>query len=258
MQIVTWNVNSIRVRAERALAWIDRVQPDLICLQELKCQDEQFPREGFAARGYHLAMRGQKTYNGVGVLSRRPFDAVEPVIPIADDPQARGISVQVGDLRVVDLYVPNGQEVGSEAYSYKLRWLDGLLDWLSRTCRPDEQVILCGDFNIAPDDRDVYDPELWRERVLCSTPERERLQALMAWGLSDALRHFTDAPAQYTWWDYRNLGFQKREGLRIDHFLVSAPVLARAKGVEIDRDERREKKDQPKPSDHAPVKLILE
>ena len=254
MRIATWNVNSVRARLDRALAWLDSARPDLVCLQEVKCQQDAFPRDAFEARGYHVHVHGQKTYNGVALLSRdEPVDVV-PIFPLADDPAARGIAATVGGIRVVDLYVPNGKEVGSESYDYKLRWLDGLGQWLSDQHSPDQAIILTGDFNIAPDDRDVYDPEGWRDQVLCSVPERDRFQRLLGWGLSDALRHFTDAPAQYTWWDYRNLGFQKREGLRIDHFLVSAPVLARAKAVTIDKDERRGKG----ASDHAPVLLDLE
>lgn len=254
MKIATWNVNSVRARLDRALAWLDRARPDLVCLQEVKCQHDVFPREGFEARGYHVEVHGQKTYNGVALLSlEKPVDVV-PIFPLADDAAARGIAATVNGIRVVDLYVPNGKEVGSESYDYKLRWLEGLAQWLISHHQPGDPVILTGDFNIAPDDRDVYDPEGWRDKILCSDPERERLKRLMDWGLHDALRHFTDEPAQYTWWDYRNLGFQKRQGLRIDHFLVSAPVLARARSVTIDRDERRGQG----ASDHAPVLLELE
>ena len=258
MRITTWNVNSIRARKDRALAWLDRVQPDLVCLQELKCTDDVFPREPFEAKGYQIATYGQKTYNGVGLLSRASLQDVAQVHPLPDDPAARGIAATIDGVRVIDLYVPNGKEVGSESYAYKLRWLDGLATWLRERHRPDEPLLICGDFNIAPDDRDVYDPEAWREQVLCSTPERDALRVLIDWGLTDALRHFTDAPGLYTWWDFKTFGFQRKQGLRIDHFLVTAPVLARAQGVDIDIDERRgDKKDAEKPSDHAPVSLTL-
>lgn len=253
MKIATWNVNSVRARLERALAWLDKVQPDLVCLQEVKCQQDVFPRDRFEERGYHVEVHGQKTYNGVALLSReKPVD-VGPIFPLAEDTAARGIAATVGGIRVVDLYVPNGKEVGSESYDYKLRWLDGLERWLVENHRPSDPLILTGDFNIAPDDRDVWDVELWRDKVLCSEPERSRFQRLLGWGLTDALRRFTDAPAQYTWWDYRGLGFQKRQGLRIDHFLATDAVMARATGVTIDRDERRGEG----ASDHAPVVLEL-
>lgn len=254
MRIATWNVNSVRARLDRALAWIDRVQPDLVCLQELKCQAEQFPHEGFLARGYHAVVHGQKTYNGVGILSRHPLEDAGPIRLLDDDDAARAIAATAGGVRVVDLYVPNGKAVDSDSYHYKLRWLDGLQRWLEANHTPDQPLILCGDFNIAPDDRDVYDPVGWKDQVLCSDPERERYRRLLGWGLTDALRNFTEEAAQYTWWDYRNLGFQKRQGLRIDHFLVSAPVLARARSVTIDREERK----GAGASDHAPVLLELD
>lgn len=253
MRIATWNVNSVRARLDRALAWIDRVQPDLVCLQELKCQHAQFPGEGFEARGYQAVVHGQKTYNGVAILSRLPIEDAATVQPLTDDAAARGIAATVAGIRIVDLYVPNGKAVGTESYDYKLRWLDGLLAWLDQHHKSIEPVLVCGDFNIAPDDRDVHDPAAWHEQVLCSTPERDRYQALLRWGLQDALRHFTDEPAQYTWWDYRNLSFQKRMGLRIDHFLVTPAVLERAERVWIDREERK----GTGASDHAPVILEL-
>ena len=253
MRITTWNVNSIRARLDRAVAWVERAQPDLLCLQELKCEDHVFPRERFEALGLHLATYGQKTYNGVGLISRSPLEDVVTDLPLAGDPQARGIAATVDGVRVVNLYVPNGSEVGSDKYAYKLAWLDALLAWVSDNASPDDPLVICGDFNITRDDRDIYDPEAWREKVLCSTPERERLEALLDWGLTDAFRHFDDSAGQYTWWDYRNLGFQKRQGMRIDHLLVTAPVLARAASVVIDRDERRGKG----ASDHAPVVLEL-
>ncbi len=253
MRIATWNVNSVRARLDRALAWIDRVQPDLVCLQELKCQPDQFPHEGFVARGYQSVVHGQKTYNGVAILSRHPLEEAGPIRLLEDDDAARAVAATCAGVRFVDLYVPNGKAVDSDSYHYKLRWLDGLQTWLEANHRPDQPLVLCGDFNIAPDDRDVYDPVGWEGQVLCSAPERERYQRLLAWGLTDALRNFTQEPAQYTWWDYRNLGFQKRQGLRIDHFLVTAPVLARAQGVSIDREERKGQG----ASDHAPVLLEL-
>lgn len=254
MKIVTWNVNSVRARLDRLHAWLDRVGPDVMCLQELKCQPDQLPLEGIHARGYQVAAHSQKTYNGVAILSRLPMTEVEAGLPLADDPQARGIAATIAGIRVACLYVPNGQSLESPAYPYKLQWLDALHQWLQSGVQPGAPVVLCGDFNIAPEDRDLYDPEGWRDQVLCSAPERDRLRALLDWGLTDALRHFDDSAGLYTWWDYRNLGFQKRQGLRIDHFLVSPPVLAAARAVTIDKDERRGKG----ASDHAPVILELD
>lgn len=254
MRIITWNVNSIRAREERLAALLDRHQPDVICLQELKCETDVCPRDLFITRGYEVAIYGQKTYNGVAIASRRPMTDVAWDLPIAGDPMARGITAVVDGVRVVDIYLPNGKAVGTESYTYKLGWMEAMRGWLDAHARPSDPLVLCGDFNVAPDDRDVYDPEGWREQCLCSTPERERFKALLDWGLVDAYRMFDEEAGRYTWWDYRGFGFQKRQGLRIDHFLITGPVAARARAVTIDRDERR----GDKPSDHAPVLLDLD
>lgn len=256
MRITTWNVNSIRARENRVLNWLDQHRPDALCLQELKCTEEQFPFDGFDALGYQVAIFGQKTYNGVAIASLDWPDDPEMAIPWPDDDQSRGIAATIGGVRIVSLYVPNGRSVDNPAYRYKLEWLDRLRGWLDGR-DTGEEIVLCGDFNIAPDDRDVHDPEAWRENVLCSTPERERLTALLDWGLTDAYRQFDDSAGVFTWWDYRGGALQRNHGLRIDHHLISQPLVERASGVEIDIDERQED-DGDKPSDHAPVTLVLD
>lgn len=253
MRIVTWNVNSIRARENRVLNWLERARPDVLCMQEIKCLEEQFPFDGFEALGYDLTIHGQKTYSGVAIATLDRPENVEANLPWPDDDQARGLALTVGGVRIVDLYVPNGSEIGSDKYAYKLAWLDRLRDWLHAQHSVDAPLLLCGDFNIAPDDRDVHDPEASLEQVLCSTPERERLQALTAWGLVDAYRHFHDEAGAYTWWDYRGAMFQRGLGLRIDHHLVTPSLLDRAEDVLIDVEERG----GDKPSDHAPVTLVL-
>ncbi len=253
MRIVTWNVNSIRARENRVLNWLEHECPDVLCMQEIKCTEEQFPYDGFETLGYYLSIHGQKTYNGVATASlEAPRDATT-AIPWPQDAQVRGLAVSVAGIRVVNVYVPQGSEVGSEKYTYKLEWLDRLHAWFDRALKPNEPAVLCGDFNIAPDDRDVYDPESWRERILCSTPERARFAALIQLGLIDAFRHFHDEPGRFTWWDFRGAMFQRGTGLRVDHHLVTAPLLARAEDVEIDVEERAGHK----PSDRAPVTLVL-
>lgn len=258
MRLTTWNVNSVRARLDRVLDWIDANQPDVLCLQELKCTDEQFPREPFLERGYHLEVFGQKSWNGVAVLSRSAPTQVVRGLPLDGDEEARGISVVVDDVRVVNLYVVNGREVGHEKYEHKLRWLDALLQWLDEHSSPDELLCVCGDFNIAPEDVDVWDADAWREKILCSTPERQRFQALLDWGLVDAFRQFDDRPGQYSWWDMRTRGFERGQGLRIDHHLVTPGLLEATLDCTIDQAERGREHDAAKPSDHAPVTLVLE
>ena len=250
MKIATWNVNSVRARLPSLLPWLEDRGPDVVCLQETKCLDEQFPREPIEELGYQLATFGQRTYNGVAILSRRPLeDVVRGLSGEGEDAQKRVIGAQVEDFLLLDLYVVNGQEVGSEKYAFKLDWMARLRDFVAERYDMREKVVLCGDFNVTFDDRDVWDPEAWRERILCSTPEREALKALMEPGLHDALRHFDPEPGRYTWWDFRTRGWQRGHGLRIDHFLCSEPALEACTGVEIDLEAR----DGQKPSDHAPV-----
>jgi exodeoxyribonuclease-3 len=254
MNIATWNVNSVRARLPRLIAWIETHRPDLLCIQETKAPDAYFPRAELESLGYAIEFFGQKTYNGVAILARGALtDAVRGLPGDTEESEKRVIAATFDGVRVVNVYVPNGQEVGCDKYVYKLAWLDRLRAMLARTHTPDQPLVLCGDFNIAPDDRDVYDPDLWRGKVLFSEPERAKLRDLMGWGLSDALRLRTQEPGQYTWWDYRMNGFKRDLGLRLDHFLVTAPVAARVREIVIDREERAGEK----PSDHAPVVLTL-
>ena len=257
MRITTWNVNSIRAREDRVLNWLDQHQPDVLCLQELKCTEEQFPFDGFDQLGYHVVLHGQKSYNGVAIVSLDYPESVEEAVPWPEDDQARGIAAEVNGVRVVSLYCPNGRDVGHEMYQYKLEWFDRLRSWLDGQDASSE-LVLTGDYNITFDDRDVNDPTFWHERILCSTPERERLNSLIDWGLTDALRLFDKSDGVYTWWDYRTGGVLQDKGLRIDHHLISEPLVERAVAVEIDIEERRSERDGDKPSDHAPVTLVLD
>jgi exodeoxyribonuclease-3 len=249
MRIATWNVNSVRARLDRLLPWLVEQKPEVVCLQETKCVDEQFPREPIEELGYEIASYGQKTYNGVAILSRVGIEDVSLGFP-GDGEEARAISAVVGgDTMVQNLYVVNGQEVGAPRYADKLAWLSSLAEHVRGSFPMDEKVVLCGDFNVTFDDRDIYDPERWRERILCSTPEREALGEVLGCGLTDALRAHHEEAGIYTWWDFRTFGFKKGNGLRIDHFLVSPPALSCCSAVEVDLEARGGKK----PSDHAPV-----
>ena len=255
MKVVTWNVNSIRTRLERALRWLEREAPDVLCLQELKCTEEQFPFESLSEVGYTSSVHGQKTYNGVAILSRsEPSDVERGFGDGVEDEQARMISARVAGVRILSLYVPNGSEVGSEKYAYKLEWMQRLREYLERACQPSEPLLLCGDFNVAPDDLDVAQPENWNETVLCHSEVRAALARILDWGLVDSFRQRHPQEVAYTWWDYRNLGFPRNEGLRIDHILATEPLSRRCVDVAIDRNERKGKK----PSDHAPLYIILE
>lgn len=251
MNITTWNVNSVRARLDRLTTWLDAREPDVVCLQELKCVDEDLPRAALEARGYHVEAFGQKTYNGVAIVSRLPITDVERRYPWAEDEQARGIIGTVNGVRIVNLYVVNGQAVGSDKYTYKLEWLRRLAERLSG--QDLARTLVCGDFNIAPTDADVYDPVAWKDDILCSPPERAALQALVDLGLTDALRAVHPTGAAYTWWDYRGNMFEQQKGLRIDHHLIGSALRARLIDVTIDSDERG----QPQASDHAPVTLHL-
>jgi len=251
MRIVTWNVNSVRARLPRVLEFLERVKPDVVCLQEIKCLEDQFPFEAIGDAGYQCAVFGQKTYNGVAILSKRRIEDVRK--GMEDDPEARVISAQVEDVILVDVYVVNGQEVGAERYHYKLDWLSRLRDHVRANFDMKEKVVVLGDFNVTFDDRDVHDPDLWREKILCSTPEREALTRLMDCGLSDGYRKFHEEGGHFTWWDFRTKGFQRGLGLRIDHVLLSPPAFEAATDATIDLDARGGEK----PSDHAPVIVTL-
>ncbi len=251
MKVATWNVNSLKVRLGQVLDWLAEQRPDALCLQELKMEDKAFPRADFEALGYHAASLGQKTYNGVAILSPHAPQQVVYNIPGFEDEQKRLISATIGDLRVVCGYFPNGQAVGSDKFAYKLRWLAALTEWLRQELLQHPRLVLCGDFNIAPEDRDAH-PD-WKDEIHVSVPEREAFQALQALGLSDAFRLFEQPERAFSWWDYRMLAFRRNFGLRIDHLLVSAPLVAACTGCSVDKAPRKLER----PSDHAPVVLEL-
>lgn len=250
MRIITWNVNSVGIRLERLGALLKRHEPDVLCLQELKCMDEKFPFSEIEAAGYHAAAFGQKTYNGVALISKKPAEnVVRSFKDGVEDPQSRMIAGTFDGVTVMSTYIPNGQEVGADKYFYKLNWLARLRRYLDREENPQEPVVVCGDFNVAPGDLDVHDPAAWKEKILCSTREREALTQVQEFGLTDSFRHLHPKETQFTWWDYRMLGFPKNHGLRIDLILCSDPMTKRLSACYVDRDERK----GDKPSDHAPV-----
>ena len=254
MQIATWNVNSVRARMLRLIPWLEQHAPDVVCLQETKCLDERFPREPIEELGYNIATFGQKTYNGVAILSKRPIEDVRCGLPgDAEDDAKRVIAAAIEDLLLLNVYVVNGERVGSDKYDLKLAWLQRLAEYVAQYDMS-EKLIVTGDFNCTFDDRDVYDPEGWRERILCSTPEREALARVMEPGLHDAFRKFHEQAGYYTFWDYRTRGYERGNGLRIDHLLMSEPALEVCTGVFIDSEARGGEK----PSDHAPVIATLD
>lgn len=249
MKIATWNVNSLKVRLPHVLDWLAAEQPDALCLQETKTEDGGFPFAEFAAAGYQAVHNGQKTYNGVAWLTRAQPTEVLRDIPGFADEQKRVIAVTIGETRLVCGYMPNGQAVGSDKYEYKLRWFAALTAWLGTEIPRYPRLALLGDFNIAPEDRDVHDPVAWRDQVLCSGPERAAFGGLLAVGLQDAFRLFEQPEKSYSWWDYRELAFRRNRGLRIDHILLTARLAAECRGCRIDKAPRKLER----PSDHAPV-----
>ena len=249
MHIATWNVNSLRVRLPHLAQWLAANPIDAIGLQELKLPDEQFPRAEIEALGMHAAHYGQKTYNGVAILARSALADVMTGIPGDDDPQRRVIAATIGGVRLINVYVPNGQEVGSEKYAYKLAWLERLRVWLAGELARHPQLAIVGDFNIAPEDRDVHDPAKWEGSVHVSAPERKALSAITGLGLVDLFRRFEQPPGTWSWWDYRMGAFRRNHGLRIDLVLASAALAARCKACTVDRGPRAWER----PSDHAPV-----
>jgi exodeoxyribonuclease-3 len=249
MKIATWNVNSLNVRHGHVMEWLDIVKPDVLVLQEIKQATEAFDAESFAGIGYKAVASGQKTYNGVAVISRgEPEDQVTD-FPGFEDPQRRILASTIDGVRVVNLYIPNGSSVGSEKYDYKLGWLRALHEFLEGELKVHENLVVLGDFNIAPDDRDVYDPEKWGDDVLCSPPEREALQALIDLGLADVYRQFDQPEQNFSWWDYRAAGFRRNAGLRIDLILASEALASRCTASYIDKEPRTWER----PSDHTPV-----
>lgn len=253
MKIVTWNINSVRARIDRLVSWLDRHEPDVVCLQETKVTDPDFPRLEIEAAGYKAAFFGEKSYNGVAILSRREPEDVVHGFP-GDGGEKRVLAATVDGIRIVTVYVPNGTSLSSERYPFKLEWFDALLAAVDANHTPEDSLVICGDFNVAPEDRDIHDPERWRGKLLCTEAEREKFRAFLDWGLADALRIHNPDPGFYTWWDYRMGGFRRDWGLRIDHFLVTPPVAERTREVTVDREERAGEK----PSDHAPVVLHLD
>ncbi len=250
MRIATWNVNSLRVRLDILRQWLTEDGPDVVCLQETKVTDELFPSAELAATGYQAIFTGQKTYNGVAILARQPLTDVVMALPAAPgDDEKRFLAATVGGVRVINVYVPNGQAVDSPKFPYKLQWLACLHTFLLTACSPQEPLILCGDFNIAPEARDVYDPEKLAGEVLFHPEERAAFTRFLEWGLCDALRLHRQQAGLYTWWDYRAAAFRRNVGLRIDHTLLTAPLAARCTEVTFVRNLRA----LPKPSDHIPV-----
>jgi exodeoxyribonuclease-3 len=247
MKLATWNVNSLKVRLPHLLEWLAANPIDVVCLQETKQQDADFPQAALQTAGYHSVFSGQKTYNGVAIISREPISDVQYGIPNFDDEQKRVIAATIDGVRVVCVYIPNGQEVGSDKYQYKLKWLAALHGWLIKELKKYPKLALLGDYNIAPEDRDVYDPVGWAGNILVSAPERAAFQGLVQLGLRDAFRLFEQAEKSYSWWDYRMMAFRRNTGLRIDHILISSALHCTA--CLIDKAPRKLER----PSDHTPV-----
>lgn len=257
LAVATWNVNSLKVRITHLTEWLAAHPADVICLQETKLTDDNFPAGLLQDAGYESVFAGQKTYNGVAVLVRKGLAAapedVQVNLPNFPDEQKRVLAVTVSGVRVICVYVPNGQTVGSDKYAYKLKWLGALRAWVEDELTRHPQLLVAGDFNIAPEPRDVHDPAAWEGQVLFSEPERAALRALFALGLRDAFRLFEQPDRSYTWWDYRNLAFRRKMGLRIDHILLSPQLAERCTACAIDVEPRRREQ----PSDHAPVTATL-
>ncbi|MFA7668147.1 MAG: exodeoxyribonuclease III [Burkholderiaceae bacterium] len=258
MKLVTWNVNSLKVRLPQVLNWLQANPVDALCLQELKLADEFFPLAAFTDIGYHAVWAGQKTYNGVAIISRQPGDDTQRNMPGFEDPQQRVIATTLpspsGPVRVINAYCPNGQSVGSDKYEYKLRWFQALRDWLEIELRAHPRLAILGDYNVAPADEDVHDPAKWEGDVLVSEPERKAFQALLDLGLTDAYRLFPQPEKSYSWWDYRRFAFRRNAGLRIDHVLLSDALRPLCTACVIDKEPRALEQ----PSDHAPVIATLD
>lgn len=249
MKLATWNVNSLKVRLPQVLDWLSAHQPDALCLQETKLEDKSFPFAEIEVAGYRAIHNGQKTYNGVAIVARATPTDILRDLPGFADTQKRIVAATVNDVRLVCAYMPNGQTVDSDKYEYKLKWLEALALWLKDELRRHPQLALLGDFNIAPEDRDVHDPVAWQGQVLCSEPERAAFGKLVELGLVDAFRLFAQPEKSFSWWDYRMMAFRRNHGLRIDHILVSPALAARCRACTIDKTPRKLER----PSDHAPV-----
>ena len=250
MKIATWNVNSILARLPNVTRWLDEARPDVLCMQETKCTDDKFPAEVFRERGYNSLSFGQQTYNGVAILSLMDTEGAQRGYLDDDEgAQSRLLATKVGGIQVVNVYIPNGQMVGSEKYQFKLEWLRRLRDFFDTQYESNKPVVLCGDFNVAPEERDVHDARLWQGRILFSDPERAAMDEVKAWGFTDAFRLHTEAGGHYSWWDYRAGAFRRNHGLRIDHIWISRPLVARNTSTWIDMNPRTWER----PSDHVPV-----
>jgi exodeoxyribonuclease III len=249
MKLASWNVNSLNVRLPHVLEWLSAARPDVLVLQEIKQVSEAFDVRAFRDLGFAAVASGQKTYNGVAIVSRTPLSDIVKDFPGFDDPQRRILAATIDGVRVINLYVPNGSSVGSEKYDYKLGWLAALRGFLEQELQTHEKLIVLGDFNIAPDDRDVYDPEKWGDNILCSPAERAALRSILDLGLTDVFRRFEQADKTFSWWDYRAAGFRRNAGLRIDLILASDALAVHCDASYVDREPRTWER----PSDHAPV-----
>ncbi|MFM9912625.1 MAG: exodeoxyribonuclease III [Methylophilaceae bacterium] len=253
MKLATWNVNSLKVRLPHVLDWIAANQPDVLCLQETKTEDKNFPVAEIEAAGYRVCFVGQKTYNGVAILSKAAATDVVSAIPNFEDEQKRVIAATFGDTRVICIYIPNGQAVDSDKYHYKLRWLKALNAWLRDELQRHPKLALLGDYNVAPEDRDCHDPAAWVGQVLVSEPERDAFKGVLGLGLHDAFRLFEQPEKSFSWWDYRMMGFRRNFGMRIDHILLSPPLAVQCQACWIDKAPRKLER----PSDHTPVVVEL-
>ena len=254
MKIATWNVNSLKVRLPHVLDWLAATRADVLCLQETKMEDKVFPYAELAAAGYHAAHNGQKTYNGVAILARGKLEDIRCDLPAFADEQRRVLAATVDGVRIVCAYMPNGQAVGSDKYEYKVRWLAALAEHVCEELQRWPRLALLGDYNIAPEDRDVHDPAAWKDQILCSGPERAAFRRFLDLGLADAFRLFEQPDKTYSWWDYRQMGFRRNRGLRIDHVLLSGPLAATCRACLIDKAPRKLER----PTDHAPVVATLD
>jgi len=254
MKIVSWNVNSLRVRLPHVLDWLESAKPDVLALQETKQTDEDFPAQAIQDAGYHVVFSGQKTYNGVAIISKEPATDIVTDVPDLDDPQRRILAATINGVRIIDLYVPNGQSVESEKYPYKLNWLEKVTAYVEQQLAVHKNLVVLGDYNIAPEDRDCYDPEGWGEDVLCSKPERAAFEKLIGLGLVDTFRMFEQEDRSYSWWDYRIMAFRRKRGLRIDHVLASTALAEKCTEGSIDIEPRKLER----PSDHAPAIAVFD
>lgn len=253
IKLATWNVNSLKVRLPHVLKWLEENPVDILCLQELKTVDEKFPIADIQAAGYHVVFSGQKTYNGVAILSRHPIDDVVKNNPLFPDDHQRIIAATIAGMRIVCVYIPNGQSLDSEKFTYKMQWLKALHDWLKTECEKHPQLALLGDYNIAPEDRDVCDPAAWEGQTHVSEPERNAFRDLLSLNMKDAFRMFEQPEKLYSWWDYRQMAFRRNMGLRIDHILLTQALAERCTSCVIDKVPRKWEQ----PSDHAPVIATL-